>query len=174
MVNDIIQILWLYLPAGIANMAPVVFKWVPFFKQPLDFGKSRDGRRLLGDNKTFRGLIFGVLLAMLVIYLQSLVNFETIINYSAVNILLLGFLMGFGAIFGDSVKSYFKRRRGIKSGKSWLVFDQIDWILGAIVFVNLYVWLGWKVNFISLVLFALLHPVVNYVGYLLKIKKNRW
>lgn len=174
MINELIQIFWLFLPAGIANMAPVLFKWVPILDYPIDIGGKISGKRILGNNKTFRGLIFGILIAMLVVYLQSLADFETIINYSAINILLLGFLMGFGVIFGDSVKSFFKRRRGIKSGKSWLVFDQVDWIFGAIIFVNLYVWVGWKVNFISLVLFALLHPVVNYAGYLLKIKKNKW
>jgi len=174
MISEIIQVFWLFLPAGFANMAPVLFKWVPFLDTPVDLGGKMGGKRILGDHKTFRGLIFGILVAVIVVYLQRLIGYGPLIDYSSVNILWLGFLLGFGAVFGDMVKSFFKRRTGIKPGRSWVPFDQLDWVVGAIVFVNLHVALSFKLDLIALILFGLLHPVVNYVGYLLRIKKSKW
>jgi CDP-2,3-bis-(O-geranylgeranyl)-sn-glycerol synthase len=45
--------------------------------------------------------------------------------------------MGLGAGTGDAVKSFFKRRIDIEPGKSWPFFDQLDFFLGAYVFVSL-------------------------------------
>lgn len=38
MIKILLQTFWLFLPAGFANMAPVLFKWFPFFGYPVDFG----------------------------------------------------------------------------------------------------------------------------------------
>jgi CDP-2,3-bis-(O-geranylgeranyl)-sn-glycerol synthase len=45
--------------------------------------------------------------------------------------------MGVGAGVGDAVKSFFKRRIDIEPGASWPVFDQLDFFLGAYLFVSL-------------------------------------
>src|SRR4051812_27852644 len=47
---------------------------------------------------------------------------------------LLGAWIGLGALSGDLVKSFAKRRRGILPGQAWIPFDQIDWLLGALAF----------------------------------------
>lgn len=43
--------------------------------------------------------------------------------------------MGLGVGVGDAVKSFFKRRIGTKPGASWPVFDQLDFYIGAYLFV---------------------------------------
>ena len=61
-----ISALLLFLPAGIANAVPVLVKKVPGLsklKAPIDGGISFRGKRLLGANKTWRGLISGTLVA---------------------------------------------------------------------------------------------------------------
>jgi len=40
----------------------------------------------------------------------------------------------FGALIGDIIKSFFKRRIGKKRGQDWIPFDQIDFILGVLFF----------------------------------------
>jgi len=59
---------------------------------------------------------------MIAFYLQVLlypyVSEYTFFDYTEVNILIIGFLFGFGALLGDLVESFFKRRIGIESGKS--------------------------------------------------------
>jgi CDP-2,3-bis-(O-geranylgeranyl)-sn-glycerol synthase len=97
-----------------------------------------------------------------------------LIDYSNINIYLTGLLLGFGALFGDLVASLFKRQFNIKPGKPWPPFDQIDWILGAIIFVIIYISLSFQHIFIAIILFGLLHPIVNLTGYFLNVKKTKF
>jgi CDP-2,3-bis-(O-geranylgeranyl)-sn-glycerol synthase len=174
----ILQSIWFFLPAGIANMSPVFFKKINFLNYPVDFGLALRGKPLFGKNKTIRGFFFGTLLAIVFTYIQTLLYpympslyFP---NYLKTNFVLLGFLLGFGALFGDLIESMFKRQVGIAPGKSWVLFDQLDWVIGALVFVLFYLSLNYLVIIIALVFFGLMHPIMNYLGYLLKIKKNKF
>lgn len=98
------------------------------------------GKRLLGDHKTWRGLLAGIIAGMVTYELQCLVYAAEVgrglalIDYAA-HPLLPGLLMGLGAGIGDSVKSFFKRRIDIEPGASWPVFDQLDFFIGAYLFV---------------------------------------
>jgi len=57
----IIQALWLVIPAYIANACALLVGG----GTPIDFGKNwKDGRRIFGDGKTWRGLISGAFLGM--------------------------------------------------------------------------------------------------------------
>ena len=168
-VVEFLQVLWLLLPAGFANMAPVLFGYVPFLDCPIS-------KKLFGKNKTYRGFVFGIAVAIIVAQLQRLIvpYLFTSYEYSYANPWILGVLLGFGALFGDLVKSFFKRRAGIRESESWAPFDQIDWIVGALIFLNFYILLSWRMNLFALLLFGLAHPVINYLGYLMRIKENKF
>ncbi|MBU0577106.1 CDP-archaeol synthase [Patescibacteria group bacterium] len=172
------QAVWLILPAGVANMAPVLFKWLPLFNVPVDFGARFRGQPLFGAHKTYRGFLAGIFMAVLVVYIQQLLYPQmtaySLINYSEINIWYVGFLLGFGALFGDMIESFFKRQVGIASGKSWAPFDQIDWILGGLIFISFCQIISWKVWIAAILLFGLLHPIVNLIGYYLGVKKNKF
>ena len=177
MLELIIQSFILFLPAGLANMAPVLVKRIPFLNYPIDGNLKFRGKPLLGKNKTYRGLLAGIVFATIAVYIETLlypyIQTYSIIDYSTVNIFLLGFLLGFGALFGDLVESFFKRQSGIKSGESWLIFDQIDWILSAIIFSSFVVEISATLILVSIIFFGALHPIINLIGYLLKLKKNK-
>ena len=165
---DLIRIFWFFLPAGFANMVPVLFKWINFFNHPIDFNRQLNKKPIFGKNKTFRGLFFGILIAVLIVFCQKLlypyiINIS-LVDYSSINFVLLGFLLGFGALSGDLIKSFFKRRLNVNPGKSLVPFDQLDWIIGAIIFVIFYVKLTWAQIIIALIMFGLLHPFVNIIG----------
>ena len=49
--------------------------------------------------------------------------------------MFLGGWLGLGALVGDMVKSFFKRRLGIKPGTMFQPWDGIDYMLGAIIFM---------------------------------------
>jgi CDP-2,3-bis-(O-geranylgeranyl)-sn-glycerol synthase len=174
----VIQTFWFLLPAGIANMSPIIFRWVPFLNFPIDFNQKINGKPIFGKNKTYRGFFVGILIAILITYIQRLLYDQTasiaIIDYSSINIYLLGFLFGFGALFGDLIKSFIKRRCRIAPGKSWMPLDQIDWIIGALVFSWFYVSISWQHMVVAVILFSLLHPLANLVGYLLHVQKNKF
>ena len=173
----IIKLIWLFLPAGMANMAPVIFRRINFLNYPVDGGKLMDGKRIFGSHKTWRGLFFGFVSALILIYIQQwlypYVESISIIDYSKSNIWLLGILLASGALLGDLIRSFFKRRVNIVPGEPWPPFDQLDWIIGSLFFISFYITLSWDVWLVSLVLALILHPAVNYLAYLLKLQKGK-
>ena len=136
-----LRVLWFFMPAFLANMAPVlVQRRLTWLAVPIDAGRTFRGVRILGDHKTWRGLVAGVVAGTLAYEAQRLAyraGFATdlaLIDYAA-HPILPGLLLGFGTIVGDAVKSFFKRRVGIAPGASWPVFDQLDFMAGAYAFV---------------------------------------
>lgn len=168
--NNYFAAIMFFLPAGLANAAPVVANKIPIinqWKKPVDFGLSWKGKRLTGDNKTWRGVFVGSVLAMVSSVIISKLVPETIVNNS---VPLTGFLLGFGALMGDFVESFIKRQMNIKPGSSWFPWDQLDYIIGALAITH---WIAplpvWTVTTI-VVFYFLLHLVASYIGYKLKLK----
>jgi CDP-2,3-bis-(O-geranylgeranyl)-sn-glycerol synthase len=87
---------------------------------------------------------------------------------------LLGFLLGLGAMVGDSVGSFFKRRLKLKRGAPAPLLDQLDFLFGAFAFAMLVTPL--RVEWV--ILFAILTPVFHFaacvIGYFLGVKKEPW
>jgi CDP-2,3-bis-(O-geranylgeranyl)-sn-glycerol synthase len=95
-----------------------------------------DGKRFLGSHKTFKGFFAGLIVGTLVGSFQTLI-FETIIiqyNPQFQYSILLGFMVSLGALIGDLFESFIKRRLNRSPGSSLAVADQIDFIIGAIIF----------------------------------------
>lgn len=177
-INDILFTLWFFLPAGLANSSAVLAAKLPFLKKynyPLDMYKNFRGVRIFGDHKTVRGLITGIFVGIIVVYLQQhlftwLTNKISIVNYNQINPLIMGVLMGGGALMGDAVKSFFKRRSDLTPGSPWFPFDQIDYILGSSVLSFFYLQLDIKYYLIFLITGVLLHIITNLTAYVIGIK----
>lgn len=82
--------------------------------------------------------------------------------------------MGFGVLFDDLVKSFFKRRRGIAPGAPWFPFDQLDALVGGLLFTSILYRPPRAIIILLLLLVPLLHLVLKYAGYLFGIQKNKW
>ncbi len=164
---------WFFLPAGIANAAPLFACRLPGLKRwntPIDFGKTYRGKPLFGANKTWRGLVFGTLIAALVGFIQY-----RVITYSVEStsfILLSTAALGFGALAGDAIESFFKRQVGVKPGEKWFPFDQIDYIIGGLLAVVPFVSLSLSDILRVGILYFGLHLVFSYIGYLIGFKKT--
>ncbi len=173
----IAQSLFFALPMYAANMAPVLVKGIPILAKPIDGGRLWRGQPILGSHKTWRGLIAGVALAVGVVYLQrfAINHYSWIdlpqLDYQQATIWLFGALAGFGALFGDAVKSFFKRRVGKPSGSSWPPFDQIDFIIGGLVFARFYTPIAWEVVVILCLLTPIGHLAVNRIAYAIGLKE---
>jgi CDP-2,3-bis-(O-geranylgeranyl)-sn-glycerol synthase len=105
----------LLLLLGLANTAPLVAqrwfgtRWVA----PLDGGlRFFDGRPLLGSSKTIRGFLAAVAAAALGAPLVGLPA-------------MLGALLGVGAMLGDALSSFIKRRMGAAPSSRATGLDQI-------------------------------------------------
>ena len=154
----IVQAILFILPAYFANSSPVLIGKLTKGKFPIDAGKKWKGQPLLGTGKTWPGFLGGLLIGTFVGGLQGA--------------LVAGFLLSLGALTGDLVKSFFKRRMKIQRGKSWPLIDQWDFLIGALLFVSLVVRPSLETVVILLIITPLIHLGANTVAYLLKLKKE--
>lgn len=162
--NELLWFLIFFTPAYVGNMAP------PFFRKlrwdtPLDFGRTFRGHPVFGKNKTWRGLVAGMVFGGLTgILLQALgLPFAW----------WWGLVLGFSALLGDALKSFAKRQLGIRPGASWFPFDQLDFVvvayLASLAFTRFTPWTtfaGFAVIFVGTV-------IVQYVGGKTGVKADR-
>ncbi|MEK7673082.1 MAG: CDP-archaeol synthase [Patescibacteria group bacterium] len=175
----ILSALYFALPAYLANMAPIIFAKIPFTKIAFPLGKPIN-EKAFGAHKTWRGFYVGYLAALLILLLQfylqknDFVTQINLLNYKEINLFMYAFLFGVGAITGDLIKSFFKRRIGIKPGGAWFPFDQLDFIFGFLLFISPFYFPPTEVIIILLIATPLLHFLTNLSGYLLGLKKVWW
>ncbi len=158
----IITALELIFPAYCANGAPVLAGG----GLPLDFGRNFiDGRRVFGKNKTFRGFFFGLTIGILVGVVEMfLFDFPV----------LFVVLSPLGALLGDLTGAFLKRRLNIPPGGLLPVVDQVDFVVGAIVFTLPLQIISWEVGAAMLLITPPIHLLTNYGAYKLKLKSNPW
>ena len=162
----VLQLLYFMAPAYVANMAPPFVRYWKGWNRPIS-------RRWLGSHKTVVGFGAGVLGAVLVTWLQARLDWDrAIVDYD--HWLDLGVRMGTGAMLGDSVKSLFKRRRRVAPGATWIPFDQLDFVLGALILVWPRAALTWTDVAVVIALSFAGHIVVNHIGYGLGVRDAKW
>ncbi|MCD6094637.1 CDP-archaeol synthase [bacterium] len=171
--------LYFFLPAYITNMAPPIVRRINLLNTPVDFGKKWKDTPILGSHKTWRGIFFGLIAGMSMalfqkwLYQFSFIKKISFLDYSSINIFLFGFLISSGALFGDLLFSFLKRRRNIKPGKPWIPFDQIDYVIGSFLFLAPFFKISFLAWSVILVLTFFLHLIVNYLGFLLGISRAK-
>lgn len=159
-----------FLPAGASNMAPILANKLPYitrFKTPLDFGRSYRGQRIFGKNKSWRGLLSGIVFGIVTGWVMHTWFFS---DDPLGHYLLVAAAMSAGALIGDAVESFFKRQRGIPSGTAWFPFDQTDYIIGGLLFILPFGLLSLSMVFWIFGWFFGLHLISSYIGYLLGLK----
>jgi CDP-2,3-bis-(O-geranylgeranyl)-sn-glycerol synthase len=177
--------LWIGLPAWIANSMPVIFGG----GRPIDGGRLfRDGYRILGDGKTVRGFVAGVIcgtLTALAQYIAAPFVRTGMENYLIVTsemdaILFMGVLAGFmlslGTLVGDLIGSFAKRRASLRSGAPSPVLDQLGFIIMALIFAAPFFAPppSYPAVAVLLLMTLLVHYISNVGGYLLGIKEHPW
>jgi CDP-2,3-bis-(O-geranylgeranyl)-sn-glycerol synthase len=174
--------LWFFLPVGLANTAPILAMKIPGLRgltYPMDFHANYRGKRVFGAHKTFRGLVAGILLSILIVLLQqylyrqsSFLQQVSPFDYGQLNPYIFGTLCATGALFGDAIESFFKRQAGVKPGKSWFPFDQIDYIAGGIICTAVYRMLPLSVYLLIGIVWFGMHLLFSWIGYKLGLKDS--
>jgi CDP-2,3-bis-(O-geranylgeranyl)-sn-glycerol synthase len=151
--------------------------------KPIDSGKTWRGKRILGDGKTWRGLLIGILAGTLFGLMWYYLSQHPPLNTTYYGVFdfritdpFFGLYLGFGALFGDLVKSFFKRRVGIKRGRPWWGADQLDQLFGGLLFAWLFApkFIIFE-EFVTLIALTLaIHLAGNQIAYYTKRKKVRW
>ncbi|MGP8077983.1 MAG: CDP-archaeol synthase [Thermoplasmata archaeon] len=183
-----LAVLWLLLPTYVANALATLPRGRG---PPLDLGRiwRRDGRRVLGPSKTWSGFLAGSLFAMPVGLLEAWLillappNLALVPRIAATVLAAVPVvaLLTFGAMTGDALGSFVKRRLGRASGSRTFLLDQLPFVLvpvalGLVLYPGLFggVFLRWEAVIWLLAYTLGLHAAFNWVGYWAGLKKVPW
>ncbi len=155
--ETVLAAVYLFLPAYFANASPVVLGG----GEPLDGGRKwLDGKPFLGSHKTIKGTLLGVVVGAVVGVLQG----------NPVG----GVFQSVGAVAGDIVASFFKRRWNLRPGEGMPLVDQLDFITFAVLLSYPVQRTSLEAMLVILVLTVPIHYAVNYVAWLLRLKEHPW
>lgn len=162
----LIQLVYLMLPVYLANMAPPFVKYWHGWNPPINAA-------LLGSHKTVVGFAAGVAVGIAVSFVQSRLHWEGSL-IAPENWLAAGIAAGVGAMAGDSLKSFFKRRWHIAPGQRWVPFDQLDFIVGGLLALSYFVRLNWTDIALICAISFVGDVIVNHLSFYLRIRETRW
>ncbi len=151
--------------------------------KPVDFGKKWRGKRVFGDGKTWKGLIIGVIAGTLFGLMWFYLSKSGPLNevyYSVFDFRitdpLFGMYLSLGAMAGDLVNSFIKRRLGMKSGAPLWGADQLNVLFGGLLFAYFLAptFIIFEEFIALLVITFAIHLIGNQIAYYTKRKKVRW
>jgi len=178
--------------AGIFNMIWVKVPYLNFLKIPMDQNKKfDDGKRIFGDNKTWKGFIGMIVFAIISTVIWGLLcnQFHTFYTYNYIyryheNSILyntsIGFFLGLAYALLELPNSFLKRRMNISPGKSvkgvkgmfFIFLDQADSIFGCVLVIAIVYPMSISFYFVYVLLGAMTHIVLNMLLYCIKLKRN--
>ena len=177
--------------AGIMVMIWCKLPVMKFAARSIDLGKNFiDGRRVFGDNKTWKGIIGYVIFNVIFSVLWGLVcrnqtlgdlnffyqEYDNTILYN----LIIGACLGLGYALFELPNSFLKRRLDITPGKTvkgfWKGFfvflDQADSVFGVALVVWLFFPLGILLYLLYVLVGAATHLFLNMMLYFMRLRKN--
>ena len=179
LLSVVVGALWAMLPAYVPNNAAVLAGG----GRPIDGGRRLGDRRLLGDGKTWRGTVAGTLAGVgLAVVLNTVAG--TVGGVVSVTLptfpLAAAFGLSLGAMVGDVVASFLKRRSGRQRGAAFPGLDQLDFVVGALVCAAVLAPAWFRVTFtlprlaVVAVVTPALHVGTNVLAYRLGLKGEPW
>lgn len=166
----LIKLVIILLPMYVANSTAMLFGG----RFPIDFGKNFfDKRPVFGPGKTFSGAFTGIFFGSVTAFLIQFFFAQEALLISP-KYLLFGILLSTGSIVGDIAGSFFKRRNNIPPGKHVLFLDQLDFVVGALIFGSIvYVPTFFETIIIGAVTLVS-HKLSNFIAFKVKLKKVPW
>jgi len=171
----IAQGLWFVAPAWAANAFPPLTGG----RIPLDGGITIRGKRLLGNGKTLEGalggLMFGCFIGWLLMMSMPLFPSELWLELGLFEMTpLLVILIAVGALAGDIVGSAAKRRADLQSGAPFWPFDQLGFIIFALLLSSPVLILSLSTVVFVIIATLLVHWFGNILGCAIHVKKVPW
>jgi CDP-2,3-bis-(O-geranylgeranyl)-sn-glycerol synthase len=182
------QALYLFAPLVFsAALSGIVLRYdlASSLASPIDGGRYLAGRRVLGDGKTWRGVVVAVVGSVVATSVQKLLPLEwtstlAVVDYTAIDPGAFGAAMGAGAMLGELPNSFAKRRLGIARGRTargllgflFYVLDQVDLLVGAWPMILPWVRPSFVLVAASIVVTLAVHPLVALIGYLMGARRS--
>lgn len=186
MIQLILELLLVASPvilAAIFHMIVVRYNWASTLTYPLDHKLMFRSHRIFGENKTYRGVVVMVSASIVLSYFYAfLVNkFSSLealnlLNFEQYSPLFYGIIYGLGYVIGELPNSFAKRQLGVTEGKSssflQRMIDQLDSVIVILLLLIAFSNFTWRHFWIGIVFYGLLHLAINYLLYLLKLRKE--
>jgi CDP-2,3-bis-(O-geranylgeranyl)-sn-glycerol synthase len=181
----ILSCIYFFIPAFIANATPPLantFNILNNLNKPIDGGFEIRGVPILGNHKTWRGLICEIivctLLTQLLIFISDYYNLAIYnnigFNVHLMNTWIFGILLSIGIVFGDIFFAFVKRRLRLRPGTAFIPFDQTNYVIGAFIFLQPFLSLSLEFWLTLFLLTLLVHILCNRIGYNLGLHKAKW
>ncbi len=177
--------------AGILNMIWCKSKILKKLAIPIDGNrKFIDGKRIFGDNKTWKGLIGYVILNIFTACLWGLIcsvskmeqynflyiNHDNTFTYN----IIIGILLGLAYALCELPNSFIKRRLDILPGKTtkgikkifFIVLDQADSVIGCVLVANYFYKMTLFMILGYIALGTITHILINMMLYFMRLRKN--
>ena len=178
---------WYILPAYVANGFAVLAGLLPH-RHPIDGGRLfNDGYSLFGPGKTWEGFLGGFFSGVTIggfqvlsspVLLNVILQAGLILPPDFYLIVLLPFplvvVVALGALVGDIMGSFIKRRLKIARGKPAPLLDQLDFLLMALFFGFFVYPLPLLLSIFILIITPIIHLLANAIGYLIGVKDVPW
>ena len=187
------QVLYLIFPlilAGISNMVWMKLPFLSSWKTPMDAGRNwHDGRRIFGENKTWKGFIgmIGVTAFWLQIFALLDLQFAWAQKLSLLPFQnwphmawFYGAIWGLFYVLAELPNSFIKRRLNISAGQEgqgimgafFKLVDQSDSVLGCLIGMLFFYVPSWSDAIAIFVLATGFHFLTNILLYVLGLKKQ--
>lgn len=181
--------LYLFAPLLVSvALSAVVHRYDLFrvLKVPIDAGRSFRGKRVFGDSKTWRGVAIAVVGSTATALVQKHLCAEVaepiaVVDYARIDAAAFGAVMGAAAMAGELPNSFVKRRLGIAPGRTasspprraaFWVWDQVDLLTLAWPALTPWVQPTAELVVASFVLALTVHPLIAWLGYLLRARTS--
>mgnify|MGYP002761026606 CR=1 FL=1 len=140
-----------------------------------------DVKRVLGDGKPWRGTAVGTVAGVVVALLLNALHPRVSDAIAADPFPIAAAIsLAFGAMLGDILASFLKRRTGRARGAAFPVIDQLDFVVVSLLLTAI-VATGWFLETFTipvvvavLVLTPVLHVSTNAIAYALGLKDEPW
>jgi CDP-2,3-bis-(O-geranylgeranyl)-sn-glycerol synthase len=172
---------WVFLPvlgAPLAHAPVLRFNLWPRLARPIDGGRTFRGRRLLGENKTWRGaavMFAGVMIATIALQRSRRYRVRLPSELQDASPVVTGSLLAASVVVGELPNSFLKRQldiapgdqRGSPAGIALSMFDQADFVLATWLLLRpaFKMTAGQALDAAAVV--TIVHLPLNVLGYLI-------
>ena len=173
--------LWVFVPvlgAAIAHAPVLTFDLFKPMKKPLDLGATIGGRRIFGDNKTWRGAITmfgGVFAATQLLWRSQSYRDRLPPELRSASPQIVGALLGASVAVGELPNSFLKRQVDIAPGERMRspggvlisLVDQADFVLTASLLLRPVYRMSLRETIDVALTVTAVHLPINVIGYAL-------
>lgn len=157
----------------------IKFGWFKRLARPLDRGATFRGKRLFGDNKTYRGIVAVALGTAVGFGIQTILHRSAgprhieMMDYRFPAALLLGLAVGATAMLSELPNSFIKRQLNVAPGSAaaglagglFYFLDQVDMLAGVWLVLCFVVRASLGRILWSILFLFVVHQIITLIGY---------